>query len=131
MRVSSNGNRCFHRVAAREAIKAQARGGLFIDLRHPTGVQELVPLGFKNIPHFELDNEIRKGDTLKPTESIYLADTWGYYSEQCATLLEQNGFTNVNVISGGIISWGTNGGPLAPADARKKAEIEKKYNSKF
>eukprot|EP01126_Amoeba_proteus_P046269 TRINITY_DN5226_c0_g1_i8.p1 TRINITY_DN5226_c0_g1~~TRINITY_DN5226_c0_g1_i8.p1 ORF type:complete len:138 (-),score=16.95 TRINITY_DN5226_c0_g1_i8:49-462(-) len=124
-----NARRSYHRVTAREAIKLQASNidGVFVDIRHP-GSRELVPSGFCQIPHYALETAVGDG-TLRSDQPVYLADTWGTHSESAALLLEQRGFTNVNVISGGVVSWGVNGGPVAVMS--RKQDVERKYNCKL
>lgn len=128
-------------VAARDAIKAQASNcGVFIDLRHPNSAKEILPHGFRQIPHYTLDTAVTK-NLLPRDQPVYLADTWGLaQSEDAARLLESKGFTKVHIISGlycfcfdlnstgGIVSWGSYGGPLQATS--NVAEIEKKYNYK-
>eukprot|EP01127_Copromyxa_protea_P005742 TRINITY_DN15604_c0_g1_i1.p1 TRINITY_DN15604_c0_g1~~TRINITY_DN15604_c0_g1_i1.p1 ORF type:complete len:158 (-),score=39.21 TRINITY_DN15604_c0_g1_i1:65-514(-) len=126
--------RNFQTVQARDAIKVQASsastgGSVFIDVRHPSCTKEMSPLGFHQIPHYALKNAVGKG-TFSRDQTVYLADTWGLSScEEAARLLEQKGFTKVNIISGGVVSWGSSGGPITSSS--NLAEIEKRYNSKL
>lgn len=102
----------------------------------------MAPLGFRQIPHYALNRAVGQG-TLSRDQPVYLADTWGLtHSEEAARLLERMGFTKVNIIAGlyqkfllfqpllgGVVSWGSSGGPISPSC--NVAEIEKKYNYKF
>merc|ERR1712010_170022 len=125
-------SRSFRRVPAKDAIKTQAstQGVTFIDVRHSTQQtgNNILPAGFKRIPHYSLEMELNAGNLPPNDQPVYLADTWGFHAERCARVLEQRGFTDVCVISGGIVSWGSNGGPV---DVTQKDALQKKYNCKF
>jgi hypothetical protein len=62
----------------------------------------MTPLGFRQIPHYVLEKAVVTG-TLARDQPVYLADTWGLtHCIKAARALEENGFTNVNVISGEV-----------------------------
>lgn len=74
-----------------------------MDVRHPDSFNELAPLGFVNIPHFQLRHFTKEGesvDTLPRDEPIYLIDTFGYYSTQSAKALDKSNYREVYVVDG-------------------------------
>lgn len=74
-----------------------------MDVRHPDSFSELAPLGFVNVPHYQLRYFTKEGDSvdsLPRDEPIYLIDTFGYYSTQAAKALDKANYRDVYVVEG-------------------------------
>jgi len=118
--------RFFVRVAARDAIKAQSDNlGVFIDLRPPVDFHQLGPPGFTNIPHYAITEKL---STINKFDILYLLDTSGFYSEKTARILDNQRFTDVRIIEGGLLDWVYAGGPITSEVPELKAKFTELHN---
>eukprot|EP01122_Echinamoeba_exundans_P017724 TRINITY_DN964_c1_g1_i2.p2 TRINITY_DN964_c1_g1~~TRINITY_DN964_c1_g1_i2.p2 ORF type:complete len:149 (-),score=47.96 TRINITY_DN964_c1_g1_i2:126-572(-) len=101
-------------------MEAHAKGeGQFVDVRGPD--QDLFVQGFVSVPHYNVKEQMSKFSREAP---IYLIDTAGFYSARVAAELESQGFSRVNVISGGLLMWQFHGGAPRFRDPQKQARAD-------
>jgi len=102
------------RVSAPLAAERLAEGALAVDVRTPGERAQKSVAGSVGIPLSQLVERAKELPTDRPL-IVYCAG--GYRSSIAASLLQQQGFTQVSEIAGGLAAWETAKLPIAPAPA--------------
>lgn len=106
-----------------EATIAVNRGGLFVDCRSPENFQQGHINGAKNIPLAKIRaGEVKALEKFKDTPIVAVCDH-GNTARSAAAALEKAGFSDVNVLQGGLQAWRNASLPLtkgSPGQEKKK-----------
>eukprot|EP01126_Amoeba_proteus_P046358 TRINITY_DN523_c0_g1_i1.p1 TRINITY_DN523_c0_g1~~TRINITY_DN523_c0_g1_i1.p1 ORF type:complete len:193 (-),score=21.07 TRINITY_DN523_c0_g1_i1:46-624(-) len=122
-RVSLIGSqaRFFRRVPSVNAIAVHSqKEAFFVDVRNPKNFEFMRPVGFVNYPHYDASQMV---SSLPRNVPIYLICDTGVLSERVANVLESKGYTDVNVVDGGLFEWCVNMGPIS-SNPKNDARIE-------
>jgi rhodanese-related sulfurtransferase len=107
-----------HNLSPREASDWCAEGAVMLDVREEYISQYKkfgVPITIQ-IPFGRLNGEF---DQLPKNEWIIVADSSGLHSKEVYVLLQQNGFTQVSNLAGGLVEWEKDGMPLVEDNSQK------------
>lgn len=74
----------------------------FIDVRTPNEYKANHRKPFKNIPLFDLPNQV---DTLKKDKEVVVICQSGMRSAKAANILRKKGFANISNVRGGMNAW--------------------------
>ena len=99
-------------VSVRE-LKSRREAGdsfLLIDVREPWEAQT-ASIGGKLIPQGELPNRLSE---LDPAQEIIVHCRSGVRSQRAAEFLQQNGYSRVSNLAGGILAWSDEIDPSVP-----------------
>jgi rhodanese-related sulfurtransferase len=98
-------------LGVHETLQLTTRGAVLVDLREAYlwGYKKFdVPLVIY-LPHAELSMLLSK---LPHDSVLILADSSGNRVREDAIILKENGFQRFAVLSGGMVEWERNGGPV-------------------
>jgi rhodanese-related sulfurtransferase len=86
--------------------------GQFIDVRDPSEFASERVAGFANYPLETFPRSIQALDRKSP---IVILCTNGSKAKLAANILEEEGFANISIVAGGLLSWKVQCFPLAKA----------------
>jgi rhodanese-related sulfurtransferase len=107
-----------HNLSPREAADWCAQGAVILDVREEYISQYKkfgVPVTIQ-IPLGQLESQFGQ---LPKNKWIIVADSSGLHSKEACMLLEQNGFTQVSNLAGGLVEWERDGMPLVEDNSQK------------
>lgn len=92
-------------------FQERSKNGIIIDVRTPEEIAEGKITGALEMDYF-LPDFLSKVDELPKDAEIFIYCAVGARSKEAAEMLLQQGFTNVNHLSGGIQAWAQEGLPI-------------------
>eukprot|EP01128_Nolandella_sp_AFSM9_P010298 TRINITY_DN7090_c0_g1_i1.p1 TRINITY_DN7090_c0_g1~~TRINITY_DN7090_c0_g1_i1.p1 ORF type:complete len:188 (-),score=66.52 TRINITY_DN7090_c0_g1_i1:268-831(-) len=112
--------RAFSVITTKELNTAKEQGvGSFIDVRPAVEYYNAHPKGFTSFPFVSLTDNL---DDIPKGNPVYVVDRFGYYAKKAATILEGNGYSNVNVVKGGMLLMAFEGYHLTSSDPDTAAQ---------
>lgn len=119
----------FSRVAtpvgpSRATRLANHEDAVFIDARPSKDFDSAHLPGAYSVPAAEVDNQLKQLEKLRE-RPVILYDERGFEAERVAKKLQQNGFTSLYTIDGGLPAWRKADLPVESGSASKSAKSAK------